>query len=121
MKLEIGKKYTDEDWDKKNWVKIIDIASDRFWGITQDGAKDSWDIDDNWMPYDEPKPEVKINKYLGAVVRDKSSGNVLWLNQLSENGKSVRSKGEDVSWWHPEKDVEKYYVILKMPLWITDE
>jgi len=122
MKLEIGKKYTATSWERDQWLTVERISHDKesFWAVNENGEESFWLSEGNWIPYKEPKPEVKINKYLGAVVRDKLTKSIHCLTQINPSNPLLVC-GVQLYNYKAESEIEEGFDILKMPLWITDE
>jgi hypothetical protein len=57
--LKVGEKYRLESWSKGTFIEILFIGEKFFFVKYQNGDEYSWPIDDDWLPYTEPKEEPK--------------------------------------------------------------
>lgn len=55
--LEVGKKYATPRFCTGEWVKILHIGKHQFFSVDESDAEGIWDIEKDWLPYEEEKKE----------------------------------------------------------------
>ena len=53
--LEVGKKYTREDWDEEQYITILAIGEAKIFSVDYTGLEEIWSINTDFLPYEEPK------------------------------------------------------------------
>lgn len=58
--IKVGAKVRHASWCKSGFVEVIDIGTEGFWGVDDEGEKAEWNVCDDWFPYEEPKKTAKF-------------------------------------------------------------
>lgn len=58
--LKVGEKYRLSGWDKNEFCKIEFFGDRLFIAKSRNDYEEAWRINDNWLPYTEPKTDTEI-------------------------------------------------------------
>jgi hypothetical protein len=72
VELVIGKKYKRKGWTEDDFIEVLDIGILMMWCKNSSGNKTTFEIDTNWLPYEDPqtKPFEKYQKYFICLDRE---------------------------------------------------